>query len=67
MRFRVRIAKVEEFESASILSKKSKNISTYKEINKLFIGKSFTSISKRTDLRPVKRVRLTIPFLGKVK
>jgi hypothetical protein len=76
VRFRVRVAKTGEFEAASgtSISKKPKNISTYKEINKLFVGKSFVDASKRTTRiasttppRLIKRVRLTVPFLGKVQ
>lgn len=70
VRFRVRVAKIEEFEAMRKISKKPKNISTYKEINKLFIGKSFVEVTNRTNSkapRLIKRVRLTIPFLGKVK
>ena len=69
IRFRVRIAKVGDFEIARAVSKKHKNISTYKEINKLFVGKSFIDPSKRRHSRHVrqtKRVRFTVPFLGKV-
>ena len=45
VRFRVRVAKIEEFEAMRKISKKPKNISTYKEINKLFIGKSFVEVN----------------------
>ena len=71
---RVRVAKVPEFEDAMVQLKRPKHISTYKEINKLFIGKSFVDASKRSTHvsrsstpRLIKRVRLTVPFLGKVK
>ncbi len=46
-----------------------KTISTYQEINSLFVGKAYVSPKKRTPLRKgvaVKKVRLTVPFLGKV-
>lgn len=66
VRFRVRVAKVSEFEAASGSFKKPKNVSTYKEINSLFKGKSFVDASRRTSSRLVKRIRLAVPFLGKV-
>jgi nucleotidyltransferase/DNA polymerase involved in DNA repair len=64
---RVTIATLQEFEEAQMRCKKPKNISTYKEINKLFIGKTFIDASKRSNSRLIKRVRLTVPFIGKVK
>ncbi len=71
IRFRARVAKSEEFQKwADKGAKKSKTVSTYKEINRLFVGKSFVEMSKRTTRLPerhIKRIRLTIPFLGKVR
>jgi hypothetical protein len=64
---RVTIATLQEFEEAQMRCKKPKNISTYNEINKLFIGKTFIDASKRSNSRLIKRVRLTVPFIGKVK
>jgi DNA polymerase-4/DNA polymerase V len=62
--FTVRVATVDDFESAKNKNKKQKSVSTFKEMNKLFSGKAFTAIKNRkTSI--VKR-RLTIPFLGKV-
>lgn len=67
----VKIAKSDVFDAfASRERKTMKNpstVSTYKEINKLFIGKSFIDASKRSVPRLVKRVRLTVPFIGKVR
>ncbi len=64
--FSVKIASASKFEEVSKRSKKTSSISTYKEINSLFKGKSFVDASKRVSPRLVKRVRLTIPYLGKV-
>lgn len=65
----VRIATVTEFENATTPSKKTKSISTYREMNKLFAGKSFVEASNRAVMRStktIKKIRLTVPFLGKV-
>ena len=71
VKFRVTIAKAHNFDSATSRQKKgrslSANVSTYREMNKLFVGKSFVDASKRVAPRLVRRVRLTIPFIGKVK
>lgn len=71
VKFRVTVAKAEQFDVMITRTKTTKsapkNISTYREINKLFLGKSYVAASKRTTPRLVKRVRLTVPFLGKVK
>jgi hypothetical protein len=67
VRFKVRVAKAEEFDGAGKKAKKTSTISTYKEINTLFVGKSFVDASKRISPRLIKRVRLTVPFLGKVR
>jgi hypothetical protein len=67
VRFKVRVTKAEEFDALGNKTKKSSTISTYKEMNKLFIGKSFVEATKRTTPRLIKRVRLTVPFLGKVR
>ncbi len=70
VKFKVTVTKAEQFDSALNQTKKvktaPKTISTYREINKLFLGKSYVAASKRTLPRLVKRVRLTVPFLGKV-
>lgn len=62
--FTVRVATVKMFEEAKGKNKKSKTISTYKELNKLFAGLSFVPAKDRKILRM--RKKLTIPFLGKV-
>ncbi|MEN9881271.1 MAG: hypothetical protein RLZZ308_454 [Candidatus Parcubacteria bacterium] len=67
---KVQIATISDYELAKKSAKKPKSISTYKEINSLFVGASF--IPKKERSRNVKhlslkrRVRLTVPFLGKV-
>ncbi len=71
IRFRARLAKNDAMDIwKRRSSKKPKNLSTYKEINKLFIGRSFLEASKRVTRVPrsnTKRIRLTVPFLGKVR
>lgn len=67
--FSIRVATVKEFEAATSGTKKSKNVSTYKEINKLFAGMSFATLEKRTGVRnthAAKKIRLTVPYIGKV-
>ncbi len=70
VRFKLRVTKAEEFDFAMNRFKKTRkvsmNVSTYKELNKLFVGRSFVDASRRATPRLVKRVRLTVPFLGKV-
>lgn len=48
----------------SQMKNNSKNISTYKEMGKLFSGFSFANLNNRKSL--VIRKKLTVPFLGKV-
>lgn len=60
----VRVTTVDAYLEAKNKGKKSKNISTYKEMNKLFKGSSYVVAKNRTAL--YKRKRLTVPFLGKV-
>lgn len=62
--FTVRVATVDAFEAAKNKNKKSKSVSTFKEMNNLFSGKAFTAIKNRKSIS-IKR-RLTVPFLGKV-
>jgi sugar-specific transcriptional regulator TrmB len=64
--FVVKIATASKFEEVNKSFKKIGGISTYKEINSLFRGKSFVDASKRVSSRLVKHVRLTVPYLGKV-
>ncbi len=76
IRFTVRVAKVKEYEDASTISKKhskkqtTKNVSTYKELNTLFAGRSLglrESTPCTRSLISSKKIRLSVPFLGKVR
>lgn len=62
--FTVRIATVDAFEAAKNKNRKQKSVSTFKEMNKLFSGKAFTTIKNRKN-SSIRR-RFTVPFLGKV-
>ena len=67
--FVVKVSTVKAFEQAQLLGKKTKTVSTYKEINSLFVGKSFVEAAQRKVTRSTvtrKKIRLVIPFLGKV-
>lgn len=67
--FTVHVIQAGEFESARKVSKKTKQISTYKEINSLFKGASFIPREDRTSIRRTLRarqIRLSVPYLGKV-
>ncbi len=60
-------ATIDEYErTKNSSSKKSKNISTYKEMNKLFAGAGYVPVENRTRLVVKKKIRLSVPFLGKV-
>lgn len=61
----IHIVTQDTFLMAKNKSKKSRNISTYKEMNKLFAGSSFIPSKKRKSLT-YKSKKLVIPFLGKV-
>jgi hypothetical protein len=68
--FTLRVAKAAEFESAVSAYKKIKHVATYKELNTLFKGASFIPHEDRTSIKQtlrIKKIRLTIPYLGKVK
>lgn len=67
--FIVTVTKSEVFEQARTNTKKSKQISTYKEINSLFKGAAFVPKEDRTSISHTiraRRIRLSIPYLGKV-
>ncbi len=67
--FVVRVAKAVEFDTARTVSKKTKQVSTYKEINSLFKGASFVPREDRASIRRTLRarqIRLSVPYLGKV-
>lgn len=63
----VKVASVSSFEQALRLSKRVHNISTYKEMNTLFKGRSLNGSGKKT-LHPTskRRLRFSVPYLGKV-
>ncbi len=68
--FTVRVAKAVEFDAVRAHTKKVKQISTYKELNTLFKGASFVPHEDRTSIRRTlraRRIRLSVPYLGKVK
>lgn len=62
--FTVHVATIDAFLEAKNKAKKSKVVSTYKELNKLFAGSLFVAVKNRKSL--VLRRKLAIPFLGKV-
>lgn len=63
VRSTLRIATVAQFENAARTSKKSKNVSTYKEMNTLF-----AELLERNTVRPktLKKIRLSVPYIGKI-
>lgn len=65
--FRAHVAKSTEYDSARALQKKSRSVSTFKEMNALFSGKMLANVNKQSRPRLVKRVKFPVPFLGKVK
>ena len=67
--FTIRVATVNEYEAATQKSKSRKSVSTYKEINKLFAGMSYDALKKRssrTSAPVAKKIKLTVPYIGKV-
>lgn len=62
----LRIATEKSFSTAKANTKKPHSVSTYKELNTLFQGSAFVEPRNRTPGVPVKRMRLTVPFIGKV-
>lgn len=64
--FKVTIATVDAFDKAKNgpKNKKTRSVSTFKEMNNLFSGKAFAAIKNRKSFI-IKR-KLSIPFLGKV-
>lgn len=61
--FTIRVAPVKSL--SKNLPNKNRDISTYKEMNRLFAGSAFTSKKTYANSRPVKK-RLVVPFIGKV-
>ena len=67
--FSIRIATVKEYETTALTTKKLKSVSTYKEINKLFAGKSYGSPTTHVSISKshvAKKIKLTVPYIGKV-
>lgn len=62
--FTVHLATGDEFLKAKVTGKKSKSISTYKELGKLFSSSKYGSMSSQKGLNV--RKKLTVPYLGKV-
>lgn len=59
---------VDEYERAkNSTSRKSRSVSTYKEMNHLFAGAGYVPVENRTRMIIKRKIRLTVPFLGKVK
>lgn len=66
--FTVCITDAKQFDQFKKKTKSTKTITTYEEMNQLFSGKSYIASEKRRALASYKpkKVRLTIPFIGKV-
>ena len=69
MQFVVQAGTVNAYTHAINLSKKTRSISTYKELNRLFAGRYFTSSSIKGIKTTVgaHKKKFVIPFLGKVR
>lgn len=65
VKFIVQVATAEEYDIAKNKNKRTKSITTYKEMNSLFAGSSFVESKRRKSLT-YKSKKLVIPFLGKV-
>ncbi len=64
--FKIKVSTPLEFEMALKNSKKSRVISTYKEINSLFAGSSYLKVEDRKVAVFKKKIQFNVPFLGKV-
>jgi hypothetical protein len=71
--FVVRVTTGKEYDAKSLKTKKQKSVSTYKEINTLFAGrllkskvKSKESKSRLIHSHGPKKIKLTVPYIGKV-
>jgi hypothetical protein len=67
--FVVRVATGKEYDATSLKTKKQKSVSTYNEINRLFAGRLLKS--KESNTRTIhsnspKKIKLTVPYIGKV-
>ena len=66
----IEVGTAKAFDRAKHTSKKSKiskSISTYKEMNTLFAHPQVSVATKNKTNTPTKKLRLVVPFLGKVK
>ncbi len=64
--FVIKVTTIDNYEKAKNNNKKSRIISTYKEMNKIFAGSSFIPEEKRNKIIIKRKIKLTVPFLGKV-
>lgn len=64
--FTLKIASTKTYISAKNKTRKSQSISTYKEINSLFAGSTFTPAYARKTTTTIRKKRLAVPFIGKV-
>ena len=64
--FVIKVITIDNYEKAKNNNKKSRTISTYKEMNKIFAGSSFIPEEKRNKIIIKRKIKLTVPFLGKV-
>ena len=64
--FVIKVITIDNYEKAKNNNKKSRTISTYKEMNKIFAGSSFIPEEKRNKIIIKRKMKLTVPFLGKV-
>lgn len=64
--FVLRIATQKSFNEALIHTKKTGSVSTYKEMNTLFRGISLVDNNSRPRTVSGKKMRLSVPFIGKV-
>lgn len=64
--FFVKVISSKRYDSALLTSKKQRNIATYKEINSIFAGNSYSRNIQSIPTKIIRKKRLTIPFIGKV-
>ncbi len=66
MPVKISLATAKELGEGRRSTKRSTSVSTYKEINTLFQGAHFIPKEKRVEATLKRKVRLSVPFLGKV-
>jgi nucleotidyltransferase/DNA polymerase involved in DNA repair len=67
--FTMRVATGKEYDAKSQKTKKQKSVSTYNEINRLFAGRLLKSQRSNSHLihsHSPKKIKLTVPYIGKV-